>query len=305
MQDFLDRAGRVVDTELFTINETPVTLISLLLFTVLLLAALVVARLAARAVAGRIAARFEVDRGTEFTVRRLLQYGLTAAGAVLAFQFIGVDFSTLAVIFGFLSVGIGFGLQNVTSNFVAGLILLFERPIKVGDRVTVGDLEGDVIQINMRSTTIRSVRNISVIVPNSDFVSDEVINWSHGEPTVALWVDVGVSYDSDLETVVRALKEVAEAHPQVLAHPEPEVRFLSFGDSAWDMRLIAWIDDPHRNRPVTSELNMAIVRKFREYDIEIPFPQRDIHVRSPMAPVDDTEAAAPPPDGARPEESHA
>ena len=273
-------SGEVAGTTLFTVNETPITVVSLLVFAALLLAVVVLSRVLARAVTGRVTRRFRVDRGTESTIRRLLQYSLTAAGVIIAFQFIGVDFSTLAVVFGFLSVGIGFGLQNLTSNFVAGLILLFERPIRVGDRITVGDLEGDVMRINMRSTTVRSVRNIAIIVPNADFVSEEVINWSHGEPLVALWVDVGVSCDSDLDEVVAALEEVAAEHPSVLERPAPEVRLLSFGDSAWDMRLIAWIDDPQSNRPLTSQLNMAIVRKFREREIEIPFPQRDLNFRN-------------------------
>lgn len=278
-----DWLGDALSTELFTVNDTPITAVSLALFAMMATAALLIARRIARISASRLAKRFDVDRGTEFTVRRLLQYALTAAGVIVAFQFIGVDFSTLAVFFGFLSVGIGFGLQNVTSNFVAGLILLFERPIKIGDRVTIGDLEGDVTQINMRSTTVRSVRNISVIVPNADFISDKVVNWSHGEPTVALWIDVGVAYDSDLDGVIRALTEVAEEHDATLQYPAPEVRLLSFGDSAWDMRLIAWVDDPQANRSISSELNMAIVRKFNEAEIEIPFPQRDLHFRNRLS----------------------
>ena len=128
--------------------------------------------------------------------------------ASTAFQFVGINLSGLAVIFGLLSVGIGFGLQNVTSNFIAGLILLFEQPIKIGDRIMVGDTEGDVLEINIRSTTIRSLNNVSIIVPNSEFVSSNVVNWSHGDPKIRLVVEVGVSYQSDLDTVLRSLQEV-------------------------------------------------------------------------------------------------
>ena len=128
--------------------------------------------------------------------------------AIVAFQTIGINLSGLAVIFGLLSVGIGFGLQNVVSNFIAGLILLFERPISVGDRVTVGDTEGDVMEIKIRATIIRSLNNISIIVPNSEFISGRVINWSHGDAKVRLEIEVGVSYNSDLDLVLASLKEV-------------------------------------------------------------------------------------------------
>lgn len=282
MPETLEDIGDFVDRTLITVNDTPITVLSLAVFLAVLAVVILASRLLASTVASRVARRFEVDRGTEFAVRRLVQYALTVAGVVFAFQFLGVDFSTLAVFFGFLSVGIGFGLQNITSNFVSGLILLFERPIQVGDFVTVGDVEGDVLRINMRSTTVRSVRNISIIVPNSSFVSNEVINWSHGESRVALWVDVGVSYGSDLAAVVSSLEDVAEEHPEVLSNPAPEVRLVDFGDSSWNMRLIAWIEDPHTNRRLTSDLNMAIVQKFRERGVEIPFPQRDVHFKNQL-----------------------
>lgn len=203
-------------------------------------------------------------------------------GALISFQFVGVDLSGLAVIFGLLSVGIGFGLQNVTSNFISGLIILFERPISVGDRVRVGDIDGDITEINIRSTKVRTMNNISIIVPNSDFVSQSVINYSHGDPTYRLDLEVGVSYGSDLETVLKAMKEVADESKQVMRDPEPEVHLIQFGDSSWNMQLRVWIDI--RNMPrARNELNQAIVRKFRENEIEIPFPQRDLHVRSSVS----------------------
>jgi small-conductance mechanosensitive channel len=201
-------------------------------------------------------------------------------GAFVAFQFVGIDLSGLAVIFGLLSVGIGFGLQNVTSNFVAGLILLFERPIKIGDRVSIGDTEGDITAINMRATTIRSLRNITIIVPNSEFISQQVVNWSHGDPKVRLDVEVGVSYQSDLDMVLQCLEEVARESPDVLKEPAPEVIFLNFGDSSWNMQLRVWLANPYDYYRIRSLLNQAIVRKFRENQVEIPFPQRDLHVRS-------------------------
>ncbi len=233
-----------------------------------------------RILSTRVLSRMQIDEGTKYNLERILNYTIVIIGAIVAFQFIGINLSGLAVIFGLLSVGIGFGLQNVTSNFVAGLILLLERPIKVGDRITVGDTEGDVIAINMRSTTICSVDNISIIVPNSEFISERVINWSYGDKKVRLNIDVGVSYNSDLDTVLRCLREVALENDKVLRTPEPVVHFIEFGDSSWNMRVRCWIPEPKEHWIIRSAINCAIVRKFRENGVEIPFPQRDLHVRS-------------------------
>ena len=206
-------------------------------------------------------------------------------GGFVVFQFIDIDLSGVAVIFGFLSVGIGFGMQNLTSNFISGLILLFEQHIQVGDRVTVGDTEGNVVEINIRSTTIRSLNNIALIVPNSEFIQSTVTNWSHGDPKTRLEIDIGVSYDSDLDLVIQSLLAVANEHSLLLKDPAPNVWFTSFGDSAWNLQLLVWVDSPKVRRQVTSEINCAIVRKFREHNIESPFPQRDLHVCTSVLPI--------------------
>jgi small-conductance mechanosensitive channel len=223
-----------------------------------------------------------LNHGTQFTMLRLSHYVVMVVGAIVAFQFVGVDLTGLAVIFGLLSVGIGLGLQNVTSNFVAGLILLFERPIEIGDRVTIGGTVGDVVAINIRSTTICTLNNISIIVPNSEFVSSRVVNWTHGDPTVRLDLPVGVSYDSDLDTVVKALREVADENNKLLKDPQPEIFFASFGDSSWNLELRVWLSDLAHYYQIHSEINSAIVRKFRKLGVEIPYPQRDLHLRQPF-----------------------
>lgn len=277
-----DLIKKIFEFELFKLNNTPVTPMSLLMFGLVLVAFYIVSRILTRGVLKRILSRTKVESGVRYTLIRLSHYLVMIIGTVFAFQFVGIDLSGLAVIFGLLSVGIGFGLQNVTSNFVAGLILLFERPIRIGDRVTVGDTEGDVVAIKMRATMIQTLDNISIIVPNSEFVSSNVVNWSHGDPKIRLDMEVGVSYGSDLDLVLKSLEEVADEHPQVLKRPAPDVLFRSFGDSSWNLVLRAWIGDPAGHHTVRSELNCAIVRKFRERDIEIPFPQRDLHLRSPL-----------------------
>ena len=265
---------------LFTINQTPITLTSLFIFVVIIVLFLILAKLLKNKLLKFILKKLHVEEGIQFTLVRITQYIITFVGMVVAFQFIGIDLSGLAVILGFLSVGIGFGLQNITSNFIAGIILLFERPISVGDRVTVGSTQGDVININIRSTTIKSLNNIAYIVPNSDFISTTVINWSHGDKKIRLDLDVGVSYSSDLDTVLKALMEVGLENKEVLKDPHPEVHMLAFGDSSWNMRLRVWIPDPKRFYYIQSDLNCAVVRKFKDYKIEIPFPQRDLHIRS-------------------------
>jgi small-conductance mechanosensitive channel len=268
--------------KLFEINKTAITPSSVLMFLVVIAAFAVTSHLLQRLLRVHIFSRMRIDEGVQYTLIRISHYGIMIIGAVVAFQFIGIDLTGLAIILGFLSVGIGFGLQNITSNFVAGLILLFERPIKVGDRIMVGDQEGDVVEIKMRSTTIRTLNNIAVIVPNSEFVSSRLENWSYGDQKLRVDIDVGVSYGSDLETVMHSLKEVAAEHPEVLKNPAPDVLHRGFGDSAWNMRLRIWLGHPRRHPEVCSDINCAIVRKFQQRGVEIPFPQRDLHLRSPL-----------------------
>ena len=281
-KDLFHSVQGFLDTRLFTIGTTEVTLSAIFMFLFILLVVVILSRLFARKFLERILIRLQIEEGTRYTFRRIIELAFILIGAIIAFQSIGINLSGLAVIFGLLSVGIGFGLQNITSNFVAGLILLFERPIKVGDRVTVGDVEGDVMDINIRSTTVRSLNNIAIIVPNSEFVSSQVVNWSHGDRKIRLDIEVGVSYQSDLDTVLRSLKEVATENPEILRDPEPDVHLREFGDSSWNMKLRIWIDDPKRHPVVRSDINCAIVRKLRENGVEIPFPQRDLHLRSPL-----------------------
>ncbi len=280
--NFMTTLESLFTYQLFSVNQTPVTLSSLMVFCLAMLGIFILNGILRRVLSNRLLQHVNLPVGTKYTLTRIAQYLLWVLGAIIAFQLIGIDLSGLAVIFGFLSVGIGFGLQNLTSNFISGIILLFEQHIKVGDRVTVADTEGDVVEINIRSTTIRSLNNIAIVVPNSEFISATVVNWSHGDPKTRLEVDVGVSYGSELDTVITSLLEAAREHPEVLSHPEPKAWLLGFGDSAWNMRLLAWVGDPQGRRQIHSDINCAIVKKFRENGVEIPFPQRDLHVRSPV-----------------------
>ncbi|MEX0723037.1 MAG: mechanosensitive ion channel domain-containing protein [Gracilimonas sp.] len=280
LSESLEYIWDLLQVHLFSIQDNPVTFLKLVVFVLLIIGFAMLASFVKRMLNNRVLPRFVKDSGLRYTLARMTQYVIVVIGIFISFQFLGINLTGLAVIFGFLSVGIGFGLQNVTSNFISGLIVLFERPISVGDRVSVSDIEGDVQEINIRSTTVKTLDNISIIVPNSEFVSKDVINFSHGDTTYRLGIEVGVSYSSDLDKVLKALNEVAEESEHVLKTPKHDVHLRSFGDSSWNMKLFVWVPDVKTRYGVQNELNQAIVRKFAEYDIEIPFPQRDLHVRS-------------------------
>jgi len=213
--------------------------------------------------------------------------GVTVAVAV-GLGIAGMDFSRIAIIAGALSVGIGFGLQNIVNNFVSGLIILFEQPIKRGDWIVVGGTEGFVKRISVRSTVIRTFDHADVIVPNSEIISSQVVNWMLDDATGRVRIPVGVAYGSDTALVKKLLLEVALSHPAVVTDgslPEPCVSFLSFGESSLDFELLCFIRNIDRRVVVRSDLNFAVDASFREHNIEIPFPQRDVHVRDwPSAP---------------------
>lgn len=285
--EFFTSLKNILNYQLFTVNGVPITVSSIFIFLLLITFFIILGILVRRLFTHRVLKKFKIDHGTSYTLSRISQYVVITIGVLVTFNFLGINLSSLTVIFGLLSVGIGFGLQNITSNFISGLIILFERPISVGDRVIVNNIEGDVTEISIRSTVVRTANNISIIVPNSAFVSEDVVNYSHGDPSYRLDIDVGVAYHSKLDDVLKALKEVAEKNMSVMHRPEPEVHLLSFGDSAWNMQLRTWIADVKHHPKVRNELNQAIVRSFRQYNIEIPFPQRDLHMRSTDTPAVD------------------
>ena len=201
-------------------------------------------------------------------------------GAFIAIQQIGVDLTTLAAISAVLMVGIGLGLQNITSNFISALILLFERPVQVGDFVEVGGVQGRIRVIKTRSSVVETLDNVSIIVPNLNFITQNVTNWSYRDSKVRIHISVGVSYGSDVDLVAETLLQVGRAHQEVLLNPEPTIQFLDFSNSSLNFDLLVWINDAARQYFVRSDLNFAIVKAFREQGITIPFPQRDLHIQS-------------------------
>lgn len=222
-----------------------------------------------------------LNRSLQYTIAQIAGYVILIIGAAIALQNAGIDLSALAILAGAIGVGVGFGLQNIASNFISGLILLIERPVEIGDRVVIGDVAGSVQQIRARSTTVLTNDNIAMIVPNSKLIEDTVTNWTHSDPKIRFRIPVGVAYGSDVEQVKTLLLEVAREHPQALAEPAPVVFFNGFGESSLDFELGVWSEEmSFRPRRFRSDLNFAIEKKFRAAKIEIPFPQRDVWVRS-------------------------
>ena len=220
------------------------------------------------------------DIGISNSISTVFGYIGFILAAILAISAAGFDLSNLAIVAGALSVGIGFGLQSIVGNFVSGLILLAERPIKAGDWIVTAGGEGTVRRISVRSTEIETFDRATVIVPNSTLITDNVTNWTHGNKSGRIIIPVGVGYDSDPEKVREILLACAKEHRLVLGRPEPVVFFMDFGASSLDFQLRCFLADINYSIVVSSELRFAILKALREADIEIPFPQRDIHIRS-------------------------
>jgi small-conductance mechanosensitive channel len=275
--EWIDHAMHVT---LITVGKTPVTALLLAQF-ILLVAVVILAERFFRRWVSRLLDRTHLEPGVRFGIARMAGYLFILCGLYGVLQVVGFDLGALAVLLGAVGIGIGFGLQNVASNFISGLIILAERPISVGDRVDVDGVQGRIERINLRSTILITNDNIAVIVPNSRFIEQSVVNWSHGDPKVRINVSVGVAYGTDTELVKSTLLAVALANPDALKEPEPQVFFIGFGDSSLDFELGVWtIGMAHRPKTFRSQLNFAIDAAFKKAGVEIPFPQRDLHVRS-------------------------
>lgn len=277
----LNRINEVLAIPLFSAGDTPVTIWTLVSLIILTLLLFVVSGLLKQLLVTRLLSQSTVDLGVRIAIGSIVRYVVISIGLIVIFQSVGIDLSTLTIVAGALGVGIGFGLQNITNNLVSGLILLIERPIKVGDRIEVGSVTGDVVNISLRSTTVVTNDNIAIIVPNSEFVSNSVTNCSYTDRSVRFNFEVGVSYRSDPELVRRLLIQVAGQHPGVLKDPKADALLHDFGDSSLNFILRVWTRQYSTTPGVLrSELDFMIWNIFKEHGIEIPFPQRDIHIRS-------------------------
>lgn len=263
----------------FEVGSLKFSAARLVLGLIVIVITLIIARSVSAILHRRLASQGTIDPGIGYTVARLTNYLLITIGILIALtQALNINLTSIAVVFTALSVGIGFGLQYIAADIASGFILLFERPIRVGDRITIEQDEGDVESINLRTTIVTTNDRISVIVPNSRLVSQRVINWSYGDPQARIAIPVGVAYNSDVELVTKTLIEAAKDVENVLADPVPRVQFLQFGDFSLDFRLLVWSRQPRRHRQIRSDINYRIERLFRERGIEIPYPVQDLRV---------------------------
>lgn len=279
--DFLEWLERLLNQSLFSLGDSKLTVGLILTLIVSFVALFIISEWIRKLIVGKVLRKRQIEIGTRESIGTIVKYILILAGIVSILQTHGIDLSAFGVLAGAIGVGIGFGLQNITNNFISGLIILFEQPIKVGDRIEVGDVDGDVIRISARSTTILTNDNISIIVPNSKFIDNEVINWSHSERKIRFNFKVGVAYKENPDKIKRILLEVAEANPGILKTAPSDVLFDSYGESSLNFILRVWsttyVDKP---RVLKSQLYYEIFRRFAEEGIEIPFPQRDLHLKS-------------------------
>jgi small-conductance mechanosensitive channel len=269
------------------IGDSSFSVASMLKLLAFLTIVIWLARTLKRALISRVFPRAHIDTGTGEALGTVIFYLLLVLGLLVGLQASGIDLTALTVVFGAIGVGIGFGLQTIASNFISGLIILFERPIRVGDRIQIGQLHGRVLRIRARATEVMTNDGISVIVPNSEFISQQVVNWSHGGNRIRVKVPVSVAYGSDIGEVRAALLEAAESVSAVLKDPPPRVRHDGFGDSSLQFQLLAWTTELlHQRGEFVSRLNYAIHEALERHGIEIPFPQRDLRFRMPLQVVD-------------------
>lgn len=269
----------------FTIGNFEISLSSVVIGLGVLLVAMVVSRSLRAFLQRRMEGHKRLDPGLQYTLLRLIHYFIIVVGSLIAFRTaFNADLTTLAVVFTALSVGIGFGLQYIAGDIASGFILLFERPVRVGDFITVSGpdsklTEGRVQSINLRTTVVITNDHIAAIVPNSKLVNQNLINWSYGERRSRIAIPIGVSYDSDIDLVTKTLLQAAEGIQHVLPEPKPSVQFLTFGDWSLNFRLLVWTDRPRRHPSIKSDINYRIQRLFNEAGIEIPFPQSEFRLR--------------------------
>ncbi len=282
LQGWPDVIGRIwyYLSHKYTIGNLEGSVTSLVGGALILALAVLLSRTLTKLLQRRIARRAYLDPGLHYTIGRVTQYLVISLGLLLALSFgIGLNLTSIAVFFTALSVGIGFGLQYIAADIASGFILLFERPVRIGDRITIGEDEGDVQSINLRTTVVATNDRVSIIVPNSKLVSQRLINWSYGDPRARLSIPVSVAYGSDIELVTNTLLKAAEGVENVLLDPAPKVQFLKFGDWSLDFRLLVWTNRSRLHTQIRSDINYRVERLFRQAGIEIPFPQTELRLR--------------------------
>ena len=269
-----------------------ISLVQIFLLVALLIFVFWISSRTKRLLFNRFLVNSGLDRSLQYAISQIAANVVLVAGIFIVLQNTGIHLEALTVFAGAVGVGIGFGLQNITSNFISGLVILAERPITIGDRVEVAGVAGEVVKIRARSTLIVTNDSIAIIVPNQKFLDSPVTNWTYGDPKVRFRIPVGVAYGSDVEKVRQVLIAAGEEHPKALKDPGPSVFLKEFGESSINFELVVWSEEmSHRPSRFKSDLNFAIEKKLREAGIEIPNPQRDLHIRSGLLKIERSGAA--------------
>jgi small-conductance mechanosensitive channel len=275
----LERILQNMGHPLARVGGEDITLFSIVRGLFVMALAAVLANLTTRGLV-RLLERQGVTQGAMFALSKMARYLVLMLGAAMALTSIGIRLDALFAASAVLFVGIGFGLQNIAQNFVSGIVLLIERPVARGDYVKIGDTLGMVVDIGLRATHVVTRDEVTIIVPNSQLVTDQVINHSVPSNNLRIMVSVGVAYGTDTALVSRTLLQVAADEPGVLREPAPEVRFDAFAESSLTFSLLIWINSPREDLRTASRLRFAIDAAFRQAGITIPFPQRELHLRT-------------------------
>jgi len=269
-------------TQKISIGSVEATPLSIILGVALVTALFIATSIIKRILRERVLPRAGLSRAGCSAIATLTGYGVLVVGllTILPIVFPGFNLNTLSVMIGAISFGIGFGMRNIADNFISGIILIFERPIKVGDRIEVSGTAGEVIEVRARSTVVRTNDHIDIIVPNSQLLSEQVTNWSHSSNRVRLRIPVGVHYKSDVHVVEKALLEAASEEEHVMKDPPPCVNFAAFGDSSLDFQVWVWTESMSRSpQNLIGSVNFRIWDKLKKYGVEIPYPQRDLYIK--------------------------
>lgn len=269
-------------TDIITLGNESYSLPDLLILAILIWGLFLLAKAFSDVLQSRILQVTGMSRSAQEMVSIIVRYSFIFIGIIVLLQVWGLDLSSLTILASALGVGIGFGFQDIAKNFGSGLVLLLERPIQVGDFIELGEYQGIVERVGARSTLIKTLDGISIIIPNSRFLEEELMNWDHENPVSGLRLPVGVAYGSDIEAVRTALTDIAKANPDILPKPAPQVLFKGFGESSLDFELRVWTSKPSKQLIIKSNLFFQIEAILRKRNIEIPFPQRDLHVRGKM-----------------------
>ena len=279
---FLNEVGLWTQTVMLDGVEAvvPVTLADLLLAFLIIVVAAVASKNLPGLMEILILQRLTLEPGSRYAINTLARYFIVTVGTFSVLGIIGWNWGQIQWLVAALSVGLGFGLQEIVANFVSGLIILFERPVRVGDTVTVGELTGTVSRVRIRATTITDWDRKEIIVPNKSFITEQVINWTLSDPITRVVVPVSISYGSDVDLAHKVISETLISLPLVLDEPEPKVYFTGFGDSSLNFTLHAYLRQLSDRLPLVHEVHESVLKALRANGIEIPFPQHDIHIRS-------------------------